>query len=362
MARKRGIIGLEVEGLSAVRSAATSIANGFAKAGLVIDGVKKVLDQFKQAWDFLEGTLNRAASDQAINATFTALAGGAQKATQMLDGLREATGKQVSDTDLQIAANKILRGEYGLTTQQIGDLLAATVAMGNTTGKTAVESVNALTDALASGRTKGLGSSLGLVVDSERALNEYAKSVNKSTEELTVQEKRMVALKEVMGSLGRQSGQLAEANTPLAESSNRISATWANMQSKIDELIATSPGFAQNMERMAEAAAQFAVDIAKAASELAPLLELISSLAELSPAGLLGIISPSLALFNELSPDREATPALKQREEQRRISEAAERLGRAAGGSEARRVARQQAQEIEDIARQIELSEGGGRF
>lgn len=274
---KKGIVGLEVTGLGSVMAAGKSMAGGFAKAGLVIDGVKKSIALVKDAYLSAMEVLKGAAFDEGIDRSFKALVGGADDGVIALTELRNATRGLVSDTDLQVAASRILGTGLELATDKMGDLFNATIATGRAMGKTATESVHLLTQAFQRNNPRAL-KMISLSIDFEQAQQRVAKSLGITTTEMGEAQKRQILLEETMKALGKAGDELGELDTPIGDAFDRIEATFANMGSRINEILTQNPAFIRAMENIADIVVKVATAVAKLVSFFQPLIELFSEL------------------------------------------------------------------------------------
>ncbi len=275
MPTRKGVIGLEVQGLGRVVSAGKQVATSFAKVNLVLGGVDQVIGKLQAAWESMLNVLQGAAADEGIAQSFERLTGGAAQAEQAMATLKSTTSGLLDETSLQTAANKLLSQQLDISTQRMGDMFNAAIALGRASGKTAKDSVDQLTNALKSGEVEGF-KNLGLTVDLGAAHKALAKDLGVSTDALTLQQKQAATLDAVTAELGKKAGALGDVQTPLANANDRLSATFEDMWSRINAVIANNPSFIRSMENVADIIVNVADAAAKAFAHLQPFIELAS--------------------------------------------------------------------------------------
>lgn len=134
-------------------------------------------------------TIERGGKVSAMRQSFEALSGGSEQARARIDAIRKSTGGLVTDMEAMQAANKAMLLDLGLTDTQMGDLAATATVLGRAMGQDANKSLDDLITAL--GRSSPMIlDNLGLSVKLGEAHEAYARSLGKSTEELTDAEKK----------------------------------------------------------------------------------------------------------------------------------------------------------------------------
>lgn len=134
-------------------------------------------------------TVERGGKVSAMRQSFEALSGGSEQARARIDAIRKSTGGLVTDMEAMQAANKAMLLDLGLTDTQMGDLAATATVLGRAMGQDANKSLDDLITAL--GRSSPMIlDNLGLSVKLGEANEAYARSLGKSSEELTDAEKK----------------------------------------------------------------------------------------------------------------------------------------------------------------------------
>lgn len=151
----------------------------------------------------------------------------------------------ISNAELLAIANKgIVAGLPDVNTNL--ELIAGAGAkLANTLGLDATQATEQLTQALATGRKQQL-ELLGVQFDTNQALEDYAASLGKSTDQLSEQEKRQATQE---GALKR----LAELNTELTDVTNSGSNARERFQNQLEGTIDTIAIAANSNEDLAEA-------------------------------------------------------------------------------------------------------------
>lgn len=171
-------------------------------------------------------------------------------ADDLLAKLKAASRGTVTETNLQLSANKALALGVGEDAQQIADLLTIARAKGKDFGLDTTKAFEDIVTGL--GRASPLIlDNLGIVVDQERINKEYAKSVGKTVEQLTEQEKKQALVNDVLRTnkdLLEEAGQaeldradkIAQAEVRLQEAKARLGKATAPIQTGL--LNATAAG------------------------------------------------------------------------------------------------------------------------
>lgn len=143
-----------------------------------------------------------------------AFAGGEQEALRFADTIGGVTVRSVVEFRSQLAASGV---EANLTAQQLQNLTAIAANV----GKTGDDALTALAQAIRTGNTRALNS-VGVFINASRVQDEYAKSLGKTTTELTAQEK--------------QAAVVAELQTKLSKNVEAANTVWARQDKALAEL------------------------------------------------------------------------------------------------------------------------------
>jgi polyhydroxyalkanoate synthesis regulator phasin len=146
----------------------------------------------------IEGMVATGAKLSIVRDAFKGLASAAkQSADGMLAEMRRGTQGMVSDYDLMLAANKAMLLGLPVTAESMGTLSTVALRMGQAMGLGPTQALNDLTTAL--GRQSSMIlDNLGISLKVGEANDRYAKSIGKSSDALTDQEKKLAFYTEAL--------------------------------------------------------------------------------------------------------------------------------------------------------------------
>lgn len=120
-----------------------------------------------------------------------------QSGTAILAALRSASGGQISDLNLQLAANRANLLGVATSADQLATLMSIARDRAQSLGTTATEAFNDLVTGLGRGSPLILDN-LGIMVDIKGANEAYAASVGKTVAQLSEEEKKMALINQVV--------------------------------------------------------------------------------------------------------------------------------------------------------------------
>lgn len=203
---------------------------------MLTTGVNQGLELVGKAWAFLKDVaddVREGAQGLVIDATFAASIDDARTA---LDGLRIASSGRVSDNVLEQLA--IDANRAGLAMADTQRLVAAVTKAAALTGQEVAGALNELSKSIAEGTPEGL-KQMGVFIDANKVMEEYAATTGKAAAQLTQQEK--------------STAMLAAATTALEEKFKNVSGTAA-----LDRLDGLSAGWKNLTDTVKETAAAIA--------------------------------------------------------------------------------------------------------
>jgi hypothetical protein len=215
-----------LRGLSGAMGAGAGLAGSAALAAAGIAGIAVALGAaaVKATEWSIEVERMRAQMRFAFGAD------GEKRALALADAIGGVTVESV--VKLQ-AALKMSGAEGSLTVEQLQRVTNAATAM----GKTGDEALTALSEAIKLGNTRALKQT-GIAINGAKAMDDYAKSVGKSTTELTAAEMSQATLNAVMAEIPR----LAQAGTDVYARQDtalsNLSNTWTNYKLELSDFIA----------------------------------------------------------------------------------------------------------------------------
>lgn len=188
----------------------TSAFGQFTLAGLATSAIQKLGGAFI---DFAK----KGEQLPAIETSFKRLSSGLkQDSEEMLAALRDSTLGLVADLDLMQTANKAMLLGLPVTTDSMGELAHAATVLGRAMGQDATKSLDDLITAL--GRSSPMIlDNLGLTVKVGEANEAYARSLHKSSEELTDAEKKMAFYNAAMEAARKKTAELGEQELTATE-------------------------------------------------------------------------------------------------------------------------------------------------
>lgn len=138
------------------------------------------------------------ASAQLLEQRFQGLAAAAgESGDAILAALRKASGGEISDLNLQLAANKANLLGVATSADDLGTLMAIATDRAQQLGTTSTQAFNDLVTGLGRGSALILDN-LGIIVDAATANQTYADSVGKTVAQLSEQEKKQALINAVV--------------------------------------------------------------------------------------------------------------------------------------------------------------------
>lgn len=138
------------------------------------------------------------ASAQLLEQRFQGLAAAAgESGDAILAALRKASGGEISDLNLQLAANKANLLGVATSAEDLGTLMAIATDRAQQLGTTSTQAFNDLVTGLGRGSALILDN-LGIIVDAATANQTYADSVGKTVAQLSEQEKKQALINAVV--------------------------------------------------------------------------------------------------------------------------------------------------------------------
>src|SRR3990167_3826418 len=182
------------------------------------------------------GMVRSSAATENAAASFAALTRDADGATATLDALRRGTAGATREVDLLVAANTAMLMGMPRSAAAMGELAEASRVLGRATGRTAAEAFNDI--AIGIGRQSRLIlDNIGLVVDADLAYKSFAKSIGKTTQELTVQEQKAGFYAAAMEQVRIKVASLPEVVDSAADKLGRLGAQFDRIKTGAGSLL-----------------------------------------------------------------------------------------------------------------------------
>lgn len=218
---------------------------GHVLAGGLLAGVGAAKDLAIAAGQTAWALGEMGAQSQRMEASFERLASGVGISGQaMLRAMQEASRGTVSNADLMMAANRALVLGVADSAEEMAALVEAAIIRGRDVGVGATQAVNDLVTGI--GRmSPQILDNLG-IVGAQQSIEAYAKSLGKTSEQLTDVEKKQAMLNAVLASTKG-----VQVVDDAASSFERMNTALQNAQSALGELF--SPAVAATAQALADA-------------------------------------------------------------------------------------------------------------
>lgn len=239
IASAAGIAGLVALG-AAVAGVATEMTE-LARRGAVFQQLGSVLDDFA-------GSVGSSAD-------------------AMISAAKKAAQGTISEYELILNANRALQFEVAKTPEQFAKLVELSTALGRAQGISDTDALDYIVRGIAR-QSSLILDNLGLFIDLDKVQGAYAKSLGKTTKELTAAERNQALLNEAF----RQGATAIKANRDASDSAatnfERMDASIQNSKDALGALFAPAVAVvAQNIATAAQAAADAITEVGKASSE-----------------------------------------------------------------------------------------------
>lgn len=243
-------MGTEVQDLLIrLRSDSSELQRGNAQAEQSFVGLNKaalatgvVLGAAATAFAALISIINEGQGVSELSSAFENLekkAGGL--ADRVLPELQAATGGLISNLDLMRASNEALLA--GISPEQFQQMAAGVDQLGDAVGVNTKQALDDFTTAMATGVTRGLERTYGLVIDNKKAQEDFAKSIGTTADKLNELGQReaariaiLKAVEEQQKSTGKQTelaGDQLQRIDVAVTNARKAFAGWVNEQAGI---------------------------------------------------------------------------------------------------------------------------------
>lgn len=252
------------------------------------------------------GAIRRGAEVDDISTSFEKLSQQAGVASDvLLNQLSVAVGGTISNFDLMKQANELLIG--GISPDKFDLLAKAARSIGEATGKSAKEGMEALSDSLLKGNDRAL-KTLGIVIDNKKAEEEYAESLGKTRDALSEQEK-VIAIREAnLRALVEAQSRLGDVTDDAADRLDQFNASIQNAKDDFALAIANNEGLNEALSRLGTVISE--IDIAGLATSVATLSAAFVDLANIGIRAATTAMEGFLALAKTLPGVKDAITQL----------------------------------------------------
>lgn len=217
---------------------------GFAIGG----GADMLINAAQQAGAAIVELSQRGLALNTVRASFDELAASAgQSGDAILQALRKASGGAVADMELMLAANKAMMLGVADTAEEMTALLDIARERGAAMGMTVSQAFSDIVTGL--GRESALIlDNLGIIIDSQKAFDDYAKTVGTTAEALDSAQRKQALVNAVMEQGGAGGG--AESAT---NAFSQLGAAVANLQGSVGQWINENTALISSMNALAGA-------------------------------------------------------------------------------------------------------------
>ena len=163
-----------------------------------------------------------AANVELVRQQFDSLAASVgASSTTMIKAMREASGGMIADTELMLAANRAMALGVADTSEEMAQLVQLAIARGSQLGLSAQQAFDDLVTGI--GReSKMILDNLGIIIDTEAAVDNYAATVGKTADQLTAVERKQALVNEIL----KQTPDAARQAAAAIESQNGSFQRW----------------------------------------------------------------------------------------------------------------------------------------
>ena len=220
-------------------------AAGFALGG----GVDMLVSGVQQAAAAIADLSQKGLQLEAVRSSFDALATSAgQSGGVILDALRSASAGMVSDMDLMLSANKAMMLGVADTADEMTALLEIARERGRAMGLDVTQAFSDIVTGL--GRESALIlDNLGIVIDSEKAMADYAASIGTTADALDSVQRKQALVNAVMEQNGAGGGGADTA----ANAFSKLGAAMENLQGAVGTWINENTLLIGSMDALAGA-------------------------------------------------------------------------------------------------------------
>lgn len=262
-------LGNEVEKIDEKANAAET---GFSKMQASIVTLQSAIGLATIAFGAMTGaagialaSINRGSEVDDIASSFENLSNKAGVASDvLLNQLSNAVGGTITDFDLMKQANELLLA--GIKPDQFEGLAKAARSIGEATGKSAKEGMEALSDSLLRGNDRAL-KSIGIIVNVSKAQEDFAKALGKTKDQLTEEEKALATREASLKALAEQQQRLGDVTDDASDLLAQFGVQLSNAKDEFARALANNKDLNEALKGLNVAIKginlkQFAADIA----------------------------------------------------------------------------------------------------
>lgn len=224
----------DLGGLDKAAGTATGGLSGLAK----VAGAAGLLALGAQAASATVELAKLGSASIAMKASFEQMAGGAENAASILDALTTASRGTISQYDLMLTANRSMLLGVADSAEEFSQLMQIATVRGRAMGLSTTQAFNDIVTGL--GReSKLILDNLGIIIDLEKAHEDYATSIGKTAAQLTDAERKQALINQVIAS---SADLLKDANSNAkalaGEGYAQLATAWTDFRTALGESLA----------------------------------------------------------------------------------------------------------------------------
>lgn len=224
----------DIAGLDKAAGTATGGLSGLAK----VAGAAGLLALGAQAASATIELAKLGSASIAMKASFEQMAGGAENAASILDALTTASRGTISQYDLMLTANRSMLLGVADSAEEFSQLMQIATVRGRAMGLSTTQAFNDIVTGL--GReSKLILDNLGILIDLEKAHQDYATSIGKTAAQLTDAERKQALINQVIAS---SADLLKDANSNAkalaGEGYAQLATAWTDFRTLLGESLA----------------------------------------------------------------------------------------------------------------------------
>lgn len=182
----------------------------------------------------------QSAKAQEVQQSFRALAQSqGQDAKMMLDNMRELSAGTISDLELMKQANAALL--LGLPVERFGDMLKIARSSAKATGESMEFMLKSIVTGLGRG-SKLILDNLGIVIDTNKAYEDYARTLGKTADALTDAEKKTAFINAALKAGKDNADAMGLSGLSLSDKYDRVKAAFENLTIQLGEKLIPAAG------------------------------------------------------------------------------------------------------------------------
>lgn len=200
------------------------------------------------AFDLVLEGVRRGAEVDDISQSFQNLATQAgASGDALLNNLNKALDNTIPNFELMKQANELLIG--GLKPEQINLVASAARSLGEATGVSAKEGMNQLADSLLRGNDRAL-KSLGIILDTEKAYEDFAKTIGTTSDALNEQGKATAIREASLRALAEAQEKLGAVTTDAGDRLDQFNTVLSNAADSFFQTLSQNEAFNAAMDTL----------------------------------------------------------------------------------------------------------------